>query len=660
MGPVSGDRSHLGWSPERTGAFRDAFYEFLPHIWINSKELGRAKLGDHLYRAQYRFFDFVFDGLSRDIHDFKHLKSRQMGISTGTRALGLFWLGMHDGLKGYSVWDTNAHKEEARLELIDMLRSLPDSYKFPRIIRENRDLVVLDNQSMVTFAVAGVKESKSSGTLGRSSGINFVMNSEMCSWAGGENVESFKNALAKSYHDRLYLWESTGRGFNLWKEMWDEAKGDVHHQACLFSGWWCKDDQIIAQSDPDFERYALAPLSEIEIYKTGQIKERYDHVVTQEQLAWVRRYLDPLAQTEGDAPAEYKGDTIKVREQCWIEEDSWASADAVFFHPDDLKQAQEKHVSNKFKTYMFQTGVEFVDTKVRTAPNSLAVQFKVWEEPEQDAYYIIAADVAHGTNEFNDRSAIQVLRAYADGCDQVAEYANPLISTKQFAWVIMAIAAWYAGDVAEIYLIVELNGPGRAVWDEIESLKNHLKRGYQSREIAEKGLSDVFRNVRNYIYTRPDSMSSGKAWMWNTSPGTGPSSKIRLMERLRDFFSTGQLRVRSYPTIEEMQSVARNGDKIEAGGTKKDDRVISLALGIQCWEQRARKKLSAAKRTRENESARLRMSVTDQARLFNQNMMETLFSSKRRMANRSAADARRAAWRDGGGRPRAPYVRRGR
>lgn len=655
-----GDRSHLGWSPERTGAFREAFYDFLPNIWINSKELGRVKLGDNLYQAQYRFFDFVFDGLARDVHDFKHLKSRQLGISTGSRALGLFWIGMHDGLKGYSVFDTNPHKEEARLEFIDMIRSLPDSYKFPRIIRENRDLVILENQSMVTFSSAGTKEAKSSGTLGRSSGINFVMNSEMCSWAGGENIVSFKNALAKTYHDRLYLWESTGRGYNLWYEMWQEALKDTHHQACLFSGFWCREDQSIPENDPDFIRYGENPPSEIERDKITQIRERYGHQVTPGQLAWVRRYLDPLAKSEGDSPAEYRGDVLKVREQAWVEEDAWAMADAVFFHPDDLKKAADKQVSDKFKTYMFLTGTEFVDTQVRSAPNSRSIQLKIWEEPDPAGYYVVAADVAHGANENNDRSAIQVLRCYADGCDQVAEYANPLISTRQFAWVIMAIAAWYAGDVGEVFLIIELNGPGGAVVDEIASLKTHLARGYQSREVAEKGLGNIFRNVRNYIYTRPDSMSSGKNWHWKTSPGSGPSSKVRLMERLRDFFSNGMLRVRSMPTLDEMQSVARSGDTIEAGGSKKDDRVISLALGIQCWEQKVRKNLSARKKTRENEAAHRRLTVTDQAFLFNQNMMETLFAGQRRMASRSAADARRASWRDGGGRPRPAQSRRGR
>ena len=336
---------------------------------------------------------------------------------------------------------------------------------------------------------------------------------------------------------------------------------------------------------------------------------------------------------------------MKVREQSWIEEDSWQMSDAVFFNADDLNRACEKHVSNRFKTYTFQTGLEFIDTKAFPSPNSRSIDFKVWEEPELNACYVVSGDVGYGSNENNDRSAIQVLRCYADGVDQVAEYANPLITARQFAWVVMAVAAWYAGENADVYLIIELNGPGYAVWDEIESLKRNLATGYQSQEVKEKGLQDIFRNVKNYMYTRPDSLGSGKSYQWKTSAGPGPAGKVRLMERLRDFFSNDMIHVRSFPTLEEMQSVSRDGDSIEAQGSKKDDRVMALAFGVRCWEERAKKRLSALRRTRENEKSKRMLTVLDQARLFHSNMLENVFAQKRVSRNKELAMMRRAAWR---------------
>ena len=53
------------------------------------------------------------------------------------------------------------------------------------------------------------------------------------------------------------------------------------------------------------------------------------------------------------------------------------------------------------------------------------------------------------------------------------------------------------------------------------------------------------------------------------------------MERFRDFVSNGKCRIRSLALIEEMKTVARDGDSIEAPGNMKDDRVIASALACR-------------------------------------------------------------------------------
>lgn len=632
---------HLGWSPELAEAFKSSFYEFLGYVKINSKELGPIILGDHIYRAQHRFFDAVFDGLAHDKHDFKHLKSRQLGISTGSRALIVFWAGVHDGLKGYMVFDTDGHKEEARLELIQMIKDLPPKLKFPKIKRENRTLIELANGSIINFASAGVKSSKSSGTLGRSSGINFVHASELCSWDNVEGLEAFKNALAEDFPDRLYIWESTARGFNTWFEMWTEARNDPDHQVCVFSGWWAKDNQKIERSHPDFLRYGNDPPSEKEAKKIQEVLELYDWQITPEQLAWYRRKMDPGAKAEGDAPAEFEGSTLRLQEQPFTEEEAWQQTGASFFEPENLTDISNKFTSGKFKTYSYSYGTEFVLCKVYPAHNAKSVELKVWEEPDDDGVYIVAADVAFGANEKNDRSAIQVMRCYADGMDQVAEYAWPLVNSRQFAWVIASLLGWYAGDKAEMYLIIELNGPGEATWNELQRLKSDLSLGYNIKEADEKGLRRIFNNVRNYIYTRSDSMSAGRNYQWRTAPRL----KVTIMERLRDFVSNMSIRIQSLDTVEEMKSITRDGDSIEAQGSKKDDRVMALAFAVRCWEERVRRTLTAQRRTRENEAARKRLTIRDQAALYSSHQLEQFFTAKRRAARQEAIANSRAAWR---------------
>lgn len=93
-----------GWTPEKCEAFKAAFYELMKHLKISSKEKGDILLGEHLYRAQHRFFDAVFDGLAHGIHDFKHLKSRQLGVCVDpeTRVLtaDLRWVKIQDVMIG--------------------------------------------------------------------------------------------------------------------------------------------------------------------------------------------------------------------------------------------------------------------------------------------------------------------------------------------------------------------------------------------------------------------------------------------------------------------------------------------------------------------------------------------------------------------------------
>ena len=98
-----------GWNAAKVVEFRSAFLEFANHVTINSKELGTIVLGEHIYTAQRLLLDGICRALSADIHDVKIGKSRQLGVSTFSRALTTFWAGMHDGLRGYMVFDTDGH-----------------------------------------------------------------------------------------------------------------------------------------------------------------------------------------------------------------------------------------------------------------------------------------------------------------------------------------------------------------------------------------------------------------------------------------------------------------------------------------------------------------------------------------------------------------------
>lgn len=636
------------WTPEKVEAVEGAFWEFLKYVRINSKEKGGDyPLIEGIYEAQKRYLRCIFDGLSDDIHDFKILKSRQLGVTTVTRALVMFWLGVHRGMQGAMVFDTTAHLEEARQEIRDMMHMLPPSLKFPRIEDDNRYGLKLANNSRLRFMAAGVKNSRSSGVLGRSSGINLVAASEMCSWENDEGVTSLKNSLSRDYADRLYIWESTARGPNIWQDMWEEAESDDLNQRTCFIGWWAKDNQRIRRGTVKWSRYGIDPPNERERQRIAQVRELYDFEVDAEQLAWYRELTDPNRTREDGDPE----DSYLLQDQPWVADEAFQLTGSTFFDYGKLGEANRRAAPFKHQAFKFWPGSErpnaqpgsgFLECEIVPARTWREVEIKIWEEPVTDAVYVVAADPAFGHSEENCNSAIEVIRCYADCVEQVAEYTCPSVSTHQFAWVAASLVGYYGSHPqSRIMFILELNGPGEAVWREYNSLRQLLQSGYLRAKAREKGLADIFQNMRNYIYQRSDAMGAGHNYHWVTST----QRKVAILERLRDYVHSGMFLMRSRDLIEEMRGITRAGDQIGAERNRRDDRVMASAMAIRAFEEKLRAGLVAGNRTKEADEMARRRSPADMMQLFNKNVFDQMFKVKQQTRARQAAELARAAWR---------------
>lgn len=465
-------------------------------------------------------------------------------------------------------------------------------------------------------------------------------NSEMCDWGSAEGLTAFRQCFSEKHPNRLYIWESTARGYDgVWADLWEEAKADEGHSKCIFLGWYLKPSQKIERDHPDFEKYGVEPPSPKEREMIETVAREYDWKITPEQLAWYRRKMNP-----SNEDVDYDNDSYRLQEQPSTELEAFQMTGAQFFDTVALTTQAHENATSKFKGFYFSTGLEFFDMRVFPSTHARNLHFKVWEEPTEDAVYILSADVAFGSSERNDRSAFSVLRCYADGVDQVAEYAWPLINTRQYAWVISAVAGWYTMHPrSSLYLIMEINGPGGAVLNELKALRQQIAARYKAVEFQESGLTNIFRNVYNYFYSRTDSLSPGQSMMWKTNT----QLKVEIMERLRDFVTNGMLRLRSFDTLDEMKRVAREGDSIAAQGAAKDDRVMALAMGIRMWDDAARRRLVAERRTRAAEEAKKGHSVRDQANRFNDFQFEQFFARKSSSRRRAMLAARQEQWRKG-------------
>jgi hypothetical protein len=249
--------------PKTKPQWMDCFLDFIGNMTISSKELDSAKpvpLLDVLYTAQYRFMEEVAEGLDRGIHDFKCLKSRQLGVSTISLALDVFWASVHDKLQGALITDTDGNRDKFRILIEQYIESLPRGLRVG-IKQHNRNNLVLMNGSVIDYLVAGTRGKK--GALGTSRALNFVHATEISNWGSTDaDIANLQASLAEKHPHRLYLWESTARGFsNEWYDMCESARNDDTVQKLFFLGWFLKEDYAFSKDSDEFKKWWDGQLS---------------------------------------------------------------------------------------------------------------------------------------------------------------------------------------------------------------------------------------------------------------------------------------------------------------------------------------------------------------------------------------------------------------
>ena len=547
------------------------FYKFCNQLKIETKEQGLRKM-DNLLGTQTYVMNEIDKGLKQGIHFYVILKGRQLGITTISLALDLYWHYIHNGLNGTLVTDTEENRDMFRGTLGGYMDGLPKEYKIP-VLTHNRNSLSLKNRSRIFYQVAGLR---AKGSLGRGKGITFLHGTETSSWGDEEGLASLLASLAETNPKRLYIFESTARGFNMFHDMYVEAK-KARSQIAIFCGWW-RNELYMADPNSDIYRvYWDGKLTGEEKEWTKDIKKLYGFEINSRQIAWWRWKL-----AEG-----IRDESLMYQEFPPTEDYAFVMTGTSFFSnsrcTDAVKALRKKNLSY----YRYSFGANFQDTNVLKSTERLAT-LKVWEEPIDTAYYVIGADPAYGSSDWADRFCIQVFRCYADGLEQVASFATSELNTYQFAWVICHLAGAYKNST----LNLEVNGPGQAVINEMRNLK---RMAANMGTALGKDLLDVYGSMQNYIWRRNDTMggvSNSIGWL------TTSATKERMLTYMKDYFEREMMNIYDMDTIEEMKTMTRQDGGIYASGRNKDDRVIAAALATAAFAEQVQPRMIAQKITR--------------------------------------------------------------
>ena len=151
--------------------------------------------------------DEIARGLSEGIHHFTILKGRQLGITTISLALDLYWHFLNPGLQGTLVTDTEENRDMFRSTLAMYMEGLPKEFRIP-LLAHNRNQLSLKNRSRLFYQVAGLR---AKGSLGRGKAITYLHGTETSSWGDEEGLASLLASLAETNPMRMYIFESTAQ-----------------------------------------------------------------------------------------------------------------------------------------------------------------------------------------------------------------------------------------------------------------------------------------------------------------------------------------------------------------------------------------------------------------------------------------------------------------
>jgi hypothetical protein len=179
----------------------------------------------------------------------------------------------------------------------------------------------------------------------------------------------------------------------------------------------------------------------------------------------------------------------------------------------------------------------------------------VWEYPSPMKTYLLCADVARGDGA--DYSAFHVLDV--DTLTQVAEYQSQC-DTREYAKTILAVAYEYNNAL----VAVENANIG---WDVLQTL---IESGYQNLHYSHRTDFSLDQEKRLERYATTDSLV----------PGFTMSSASRplIVERMRDFIETKQVKIKSIRLLEELRVFVWKNSKAQALQGYNDDLVMSFAI----------------------------------------------------------------------------------
>lgn len=201
------------------------------------------------------------------------LKARQMGFSTLTEAILFKRTATRENVTSGII----AHKDDATTNLFNMsklyLQELPEQLK-PETRASNAKEIIFDNRAG-TGLRSKIKCMTAGGDgVGRSDTFQNLHLSEVSSWNNAKEILDGLLQAVPNKPDTLVVIESTAKGYDYFKELWDKACAGENDFEPLFCAWW------------ELDEYRMPADNIVLTEEEKELKKLYN--LDDEQIAWRR------------------------------------------------------------------------------------------------------------------------------------------------------------------------------------------------------------------------------------------------------------------------------------------------------------------------------------------------------------------------------------
>ena len=476
------------------------------------------------------------------------LKARQIGYSTFIAGLLFIITLFTPNIRTGVIADTEAHAKNLFSKYEYFYRHLDDNN--PNI--QNKDIPENDlltykpkldyarNQTYMKtkYSNSEIEVLTAGDNAGRSNNFHLLHCSECAFY---QNLKLTLNSLLETVSNNnlnsMIFLETTGNGFNEYKERWDKDLSGKTSYKAFFSPWWKHEEYKTKGQLPRLEEWLYQKQSELNL--------------SDEQMNWIwNKYLD-------------KGDkALTLQEYPFTPVDAFLSTGNCLFNAEIVAKRKEeiiKEIENVktgqfiYEPHYSQNGdrIELLNTEFVESRNGL---IKIYKEPIDDHPYVGVCDP---NDEGSDYNAVVIIDNFNG--EQVASFITRELTHDKIAYQFYLLGKKYN----DALLSNEMNRGG-AIMDYL------IKLGYPKLYVRQ---DQSYENYKQSV----KSEFGHKITKTNRNPAI-ESFKIAFKENPRminDFDTICQME--TFSNVEHVSKDGRVTYKIEASGGNHDDLVMAMA-----------------------------------------------------------------------------------